>query len=149
MGNSRHHRAAHNGFRSKWKLYKKILFFGLLEWWFSWAWNISHCRVAKEFQTAKSGTTALIEARAREAVTNGEDFDKRQNCNQSRGSRASGRAGIGREDSHFFLIKDLIRLRLQSDREGLQEKRFSRGASTISQQLAKNLYLSESENPPA
>jgi len=61
-----------------------------------------------------------------------------------RGSRAIGRAVLAGEDSHFFLIKDLIRLRWQSDREGLAEKNFPWRFPPISQQLAK-LFISRIE----
>ncbi len=52
------------------------------------------------------------------------------------------------EDSAFFQHSgfDLEQIK-ESARRNWREKRFARGASTITQQLAKNLYLSTSKNP--
>jgi len=52
------------------------------------------------------------------------------------------------EDSSFFQHSgyDLDEIR-ESVKRNWHEKRFARGASTITQQLAKNLYLSTSRNP--
>ena len=52
------------------------------------------------------------------------------------------------EDSAFFQHSgyDVQEIK-ESVKRNWREKRFSRGASTITQQLAKNLYLSTSRNP--
>ena len=52
------------------------------------------------------------------------------------------------EDSAFFQHPgyDLEQIK-ESAKRNWREKRFARGASTITQQLAKNLYLSTSRNP--
>jgi len=52
------------------------------------------------------------------------------------------------EDSAFFQHSgyDLEQLK-ESAKRNWRDKRFARGASTITQQLAKNLYLSTSRNP--
>ena len=52
------------------------------------------------------------------------------------------------EDSAFFQHSgyDLDEIK-ESVKRNWREKRFARGASTITQQLAKNLYLSTSKNP--
>ncbi len=52
------------------------------------------------------------------------------------------------EDSAFFQHSgyDLEQIK-ESAKRNWREKRFARGASTITQQLAKNLYLSSSRNP--
>jgi monofunctional biosynthetic peptidoglycan transglycosylase len=57
-------------------------------------------------------------------------------------------AVIVSEDGNFFSHSgiDLHELR-EAIRQDWEEKRFARGASTITQQLAKNLYLSTSKNP--
>jgi len=52
------------------------------------------------------------------------------------------------EDSAFFQHSgyDIEQIK-ESAKRNWREKRFARGASTITQQLAKNLYLSTSKNP--
>jgi monofunctional biosynthetic peptidoglycan transglycosylase len=52
------------------------------------------------------------------------------------------------EDSSFFQHSgyDIDEIK-ESMRRNWREKRFARGASTITQQLAKNIYLSTSRNP--
>ena len=52
------------------------------------------------------------------------------------------------EDSAFFQHSgyDIEQIK-ESAKRNWREKRFTRGASTITQQLAKNLYLSTSRNP--
>src|SRR5947207_14342977 len=52
------------------------------------------------------------------------------------------------EDSAFFQHSgyDFDQIK-ESAKRNWREKRFARGASTITQQLAKNLYLSTSRNP--
>src|SRR2546422_6837049 len=52
------------------------------------------------------------------------------------------------EDSAFFQHPgyDLEQIK-ESAKRNWREKRFARGASTITEQLAKNLYLSTSKNP--
>src|SRR2546422_7744976 len=54
------------------------------------------------------------------------------------------------EDSAFFQHPgyDLEQIK-ESAKRNWREKRFARGASTITEQLAKNLYLSTSKNPRA
>ncbi len=58
------------------------------------------------------------------------------------------RAVIAGEDIRFFHHSgiDLAAIRLAMQKNW-QEKRLARGASTINQQLAKNLFLSSSRNP--
>lgn len=52
------------------------------------------------------------------------------------------------EDGAFFQHSgyDLEQIK-ESAKKNFKERRFARGASTITQQLAKNLYLSTSRNP--
>jgi monofunctional glycosyltransferase len=52
------------------------------------------------------------------------------------------------EDSAFFQHSgfDMVQIK-ESVKRNINEGRFARGASTITQQLAKNLYLSTSKNP--
>lgn len=94
-------------------------------------------------------TTALIERRADEATSKGQPVRRQQvwvGYNQI--SRNLVRAVLAGEDSRFFdhsgFDWEMISKALEKD---WAEKRFARGASTVSQQLAKNLFLSTSKNP--
>jgi len=103
----------------------------------------------KELRTTNPATTALIEARAGEARGKGQEPQKQQTWVPiERISENLVRAVLAGEDSNFFnhqgFDKEQIQKAIEKD---WQEGRFVRGASTISQQLAKNLYLSESKNP--
>ena len=94
-------------------------------------------------------TTAFIELRKREAEESGRKLTIRQRWvpyNQI--SNNLRRAVLVAEDAAFF---DHDGIDLKEFRASLEhnweEGRFERGASTITQQLAKNLYLSPSRNP--
>lgn len=94
-------------------------------------------------------TTAFIQLRQREAEAAGRAFRLRhQFVPYSRISSHLKRAVILTEDAAFWqhegLDYDEIRAAIELN---LAERRFARGASTITQQLAKNLYLSPSRNP--
>jgi monofunctional glycosyltransferase len=99
--------------------------------------------------TANPTTTAFITLRAEEARARGEQPLRIQRwVPYSQISPELRRAVLIAEDDAFFQHEgvDFVQLR-----ESLQidwaHGRFSRGASTITQQLAKNLYLSPSKNP--
>jgi len=94
-------------------------------------------------------TTAFMELRIAEARAAGRKFSIRhQWVPYSRISPFLKRAVIVTEDAAFFdhdgIDLDEIKASLEKNWEDGQ---FLRGASTISQQLAKNLYLSPSRNP--
>jgi len=94
-------------------------------------------------------TTAFMELRIDEARAEGRKFSIRhQWVPYSRISPFLKRAVIVTEDAAFFdhdgIDLDEIKASLEKNWEDGQ---FLRGASTISQQLAKNLYLSPSRNP--
>lgn len=94
-------------------------------------------------------TTAFIQLRQREAEAAGREFRLRQQfVPYSRISSHLKRAVILTEDAAFWqhegLDYDEIRAAIELN---IAERRFARGASTITQQLAKNLYLSPSRNP--
>jgi monofunctional biosynthetic peptidoglycan transglycosylase len=99
--------------------------------------------------TINPSTTAFIELRKREAAEAGRRLVIRQRwVPYTQISSNLRRAVVVTEDSAFFDhdgidIKEL-RASLESNWE---EGRFTRGGSTITQQLAKNLYLSPSRNP--
>lgn len=95
-------------------------------------------------------TTAFMEIRKAEARAEGrEKFVIRQQwIPYSRISPNLRRAVIATEDAAFFDHDgiDLNEIRASMEKNW-EEGQFLRGGSTITQQLAKNLYLSESKNP--
>ncbi len=99
--------------------------------------------------TVNPKTTAFVELRKREAQQEGRQLQIRQQwVPYSRIPNTLRRAVLVAEDSSFF---DHEGIDLQQIRASLEanweEGKFTRGASTITQQLAKNLYLSPSRNP--
>lgn len=95
-------------------------------------------------------TTAFMEIRKAEARREGRDkFTIRQQwIPYQRVSPNLRRAVIVTEDAAFFDHDgiDLNEIKASLERNW-EEGQFLRGGSTITQQLAKNLYLSESRNP--
>ena len=94
-------------------------------------------------------TTALIEARDREARAAGAPARRVQTW-VPMGDIAPEliAAVLASEDARFFLHEgvDLAQLKLALSQD-LRAHRFARGASTLTQQLAKNLWLSERKSP--
>jgi monofunctional biosynthetic peptidoglycan transglycosylase len=87
--------------------------------------------------------TALMKERAEEAIAEGRTFRKEQQwVPLSRVSPYLQDAVIVTEDATFYTHGgfDWEEIR-ESIRKNWEEKRFARGASTITQQLAKNLYF--------
>ena len=99
--------------------------------------------------TRNPTTTAFMELRKREAEQSGRKFNIRQRWvpyNQI--SNNLRRAVLVAEDAAFFDHEGIDLKELRASLEhNWEEGRFERGASTITQQLAKNLYLSPSRNP--
>ena len=99
--------------------------------------------------TDNPSTTAFMELRKREAQEAGRSFSIRQRWvpyNQI--SNNLRRAVLVAEDAAFFEHDGVDLKELRASLEAnWEEGRFTRGASTITQQLAKNLYLSPSRNP--
>jgi monofunctional biosynthetic peptidoglycan transglycosylase len=94
-------------------------------------------------------TTAFMELRAREAEAQGRPWRVRHRwVPYSQISSHLKRAVLVAEDSAFFDHEgiDLEQIRASLE-HNWEEGRFIRGASTITQQLAKNLYLSPSRTP--
>lgn len=95
-------------------------------------------------------TTAFMEIRKSEAAAEGrEKFAIRQQwIPYGRISPLLRRAVIVTEDAAFFDHDGIDLAELQASLEkNWEEGQFLRGGSTITQQLAKNLYLSETKNP--
>jgi monofunctional biosynthetic peptidoglycan transglycosylase len=93
-------------------------------------------------------TTALIEARAREARDNGHKIRRVQRwVSISDVAPELVACAVASEDARFFL-HDGVDLKQvgQALRRDLSERHFTRGASTLTQQLAKNLWLTENKS---
>lgn len=99
--------------------------------------------------SANPGTTAFIELRHDEAVAAGETLTiHRRWVPYARISTHLKRAVLVAEDSAFFEHDGVDLEQVKASFElNWEEGRLARGASTITQQLAKNLYLSPSRNP--
>ena len=103
----------------------------------------------RPLRTTNPAVTAFMELRAREARARGRTPRRVQHwVGYARISPDLKRAVLVAEDSAFWQHEgidiDQIRESLEAD---LEKGRMVRGASTITQQLAKNLYLSPSRNP--
>jgi monofunctional biosynthetic peptidoglycan transglycosylase len=100
-------------------------------------------------RTQNPSTTAFIELRARQAIDKGEKPKRIQKwVPYSRISPNLIRAVIVTEDASFWDHDGVDFDALKESMElNLERMEFVRGASTITQQLAKNLYLSPSKNP--
>jgi monofunctional biosynthetic peptidoglycan transglycosylase len=103
----------------------------------------------RTLRTQNPATTAFMELRARQANAKGKPAlrDHRW-VSYARISANLKRAVIVTEDSAFWQHEGVDYEQLRESMEVNWERgEFARGASTITQQLAKNLYLSPSKNP--
>ncbi len=100
-------------------------------------------------RTANPETTAFIELRARERRARGETPRRVQRwLDYGRISPNLKRAVLVTEDSAFWQHEGIDFEQLKESIEvNIERLAFARGGSTITQQLAKNLYLSPSKNP--
>jgi monofunctional biosynthetic peptidoglycan transglycosylase len=103
----------------------------------------------RPLRTQNPASTAFIELRAREAQAAGKTPRRVQRwMSYSRISTNLTRAVLVAEDDAFWQHEGVDFEQLQESIEvDLARGQFVRGASTITQQLAKNLYLSPSRNP--
>jgi membrane peptidoglycan carboxypeptidase len=103
----------------------------------------------RPLKTSNPATTAFIELRAQEARARGEQPRRVQHwVSYRRMSRNITRAVLAAEDDAFWQHEGVDIEQLQESLEAdWASGRFLRGGSTITQQLAKNLYLSPSKNP--
>ncbi|HET7698107.1 MAG TPA: monofunctional biosynthetic peptidoglycan transglycosylase [Vicinamibacterales bacterium] len=100
-------------------------------------------------RTKNPTTTAFMELRTRQARAKGLPSQRDQRwVPYARISNHLKRAVIVTEDSAFWKHEGVDYEQLRESMEVNWERgEFARGASTITQQLAKNLYLSPSKNP--
>jgi monofunctional biosynthetic peptidoglycan transglycosylase len=103
----------------------------------------------RPLRTANPSTTAFIALRAQEAASRGETPHRLQRWTPyGRISPNLTRAVLVAEDGRFWKHNGVDYEQLRDAMEvNLERMEFVRGASTITQQLAKNLYLSPSKNP--
>ena len=100
-------------------------------------------------QTENPGETALMRQRKRDAEQHGEQFRIVQRwIPLSRVPRHVIDAVVVAEDGTFYSHGGVDWFEVQESIEkNIKERKAARGASTITQQLAKNLYLSTSKDP--
>jgi monofunctional biosynthetic peptidoglycan transglycosylase len=103
----------------------------------------------RPLRTVNPRSTAFMDLRAREAERRGDPVTKDQRwVPYARISPNLKRAVLVAEDSAFWKHEGIDFDQLRESMEVNWERgEFARGASTITQQLAKNLYLSPSKNP--
>jgi monofunctional glycosyltransferase len=103
----------------------------------------------RALRASNPSTTAFIELRARESRARGEQPKRVQRwIDYGRISPNLKRAVLVTEDARFWTHEGIDFDELKESMEvNLERMEFARGGSTITQQLAKNLYLSPSKNP--
>jgi monofunctional glycosyltransferase len=103
----------------------------------------------RPLRSANPATTAFIELRAQEARARGESPRRVQQwVPYGRISPNLSRAVLVAEDAAFWRHDGIDYAQIRESIEvNLERRAFARGASTITQQLAKNLYLTPSRNP--
>jgi monofunctional biosynthetic peptidoglycan transglycosylase len=103
----------------------------------------------RSLRTTNPASTAFMELRAQEARARGETPRRTQRwVPYARISSHLKKAVLVAEDSAFWQHDGVDYEQLKESMEtNLERGEFVRGASTITQQLAKNLYLSPSKNP--
>jgi monofunctional biosynthetic peptidoglycan transglycosylase len=103
----------------------------------------------RALKSANPSTTAFMDLRARQARAKGEQPKQFQRwISYGRISSNLKRAVLVAEDSAFWQHDGVDFEQLKESMEvNIERREFVRGASTITQQLAKNLYLSPSKNP--
>ena len=103
----------------------------------------------RALRTTNPESTAFIDLRARQALARGEQPRRIQRwVRYGRISPNLTRAVLVTEDSRFWKHEGIDFDELKESMEvNIERMEFARGGSTITQQLAKNLYLSPSKNP--
>jgi len=113
------------------------------------AWIYLTLPDVRPLRTTNPATTAFMDLRAREAAFAGRTPTKVQRwVPYDRISPHLKRAVLVTEDAAFFSHEGIDFDEMEkSFEENWKKGRLARGGSTITQQLAKNLYLSPSRNP--
>ncbi len=103
----------------------------------------------RSLMTSNPDTTAFMELRDRQARARGDEPRREWRwVPYERIAQTLKRAVLVAEDSAFWEHDGVDMVALQRAVEvNLERREFALGASTITQQLAKNLYLSPSKNP--
>jgi monofunctional biosynthetic peptidoglycan transglycosylase len=103
----------------------------------------------RSLRSSNPASTAFIDLRAREARARDERPKRIQRwVPYARMSSNLKRAVLVTEDSRFWTHEGIDFDELKESMEvNIERMEFARGGSTITQQLAKNLYLSPSKNP--
>ena len=103
----------------------------------------------RHLRTSNPETTAFMELRAREAQARGAGTRRVHRWTPyDRISPHLTRAVLVAEDARFWQHDGVDYQQVRESMEvNIERREFARGASTITQQLAKNLYLSPSKNP--
>lgn len=133
--------------KPKWRKWAKIIVIALLVFAF-----LSHLWIlflVFRYKNNNPQVTAMMQQRASEAQSDDRPVIREQNwVPYERISSNLVRALLAGEDQKFFDHEGFDWEELQKALEkDWEEKKFERGGSTISQQLAKNLFLSTSKNP--
>lgn len=115
--------------------------------WIGWEW-LTFPDVAG-LRTDNPETTAFMERRQRELRRKGKDDELAYRwVSYGRISRNLRRAVLVSEDNAFYEHEGVdVEGMKDALRRNWEERRIAGGGSTITQQLAKNLYLSPSKNP--
>jgi monofunctional biosynthetic peptidoglycan transglycosylase len=111
-----------------------------------------HCTIIFRiirYRSVNPAETAMMEQRADESESEGQPVKREQTwVPYDRISQNLVRAVLAGEDSRFFDHSGFDWEEIEKAiEENIEKGEFKRGASTISQQLAKNLFLSTSKNP--
>jgi monofunctional biosynthetic peptidoglycan transglycosylase len=133
--------------RPRWRVWTKRIILGLLA--LSALYHLTIVFRLFRYRSVNPQETAMMELRTKEAEANGVAVRREQTwVGYDRISPNLVRAVLAGEDSRFFdhsgFDWEEIKKAIEED---WKKREFKRGASTISQQLAKNLFLSTSKNP--